>query len=103
VAWEKRGRTGLYYTRSRKVDGRVVREYVGGGMAGERAAEADRIDREQREVEALKEKREEQRLQILASPILELCEVAEVLARAHLVADGYRRTEGHWRRRREST
>lgn len=103
MAWEKRERGGPYYTRSRKVDGRVVREYIGGGALGRLAAEADRIERERREVETLTEKREEQRLRTLVSPVLELCEAAEILAWVHLVAGGYRKTEGHWRRRREST
>ena len=39
--WEKRERGGLYYTRSRKVNGQVVREYVGGGALGELAALID--------------------------------------------------------------
>ena len=82
---------------------RVVREYIGGDLAGQLAAEADRVERERRVAEALREKQERQKLEDLASPVLELCEAAEVLARAHLVAGGYRRVEGHWRRRREGT
>jgi len=102
MAWEKRERGGLYYTKSRKVAGRVKREYVGGGTIGEIAAEADRIKRESREVEALLVKEEKERLEALASPILELSEAAGILAQAHLVASGFRRVGGHWRQRRES-
>ena len=39
--WEKRESGGLYYTRSRKVNGQVVREYVGSGALGELAALMD--------------------------------------------------------------
>jgi hypothetical protein len=102
VAWEKRERGTSYYVRSRRVDGVVVREYVGGGELGKLAAEADRIERERRHVEAQREKQQREKLEALAAPVLELCEAAEILARAHLVADGYRRVEGHWRRERES-
>ena len=43
--WEKRQRGGLYYTRSRKVGGRVVREYVGTGPLAGIAALMDEEDR----------------------------------------------------------
>jgi len=52
MGWERRKRGGLYYTRSRKVSGRVVREYVGGGLAGHLAAQMDdneRMDRKSRD------------------------------------------------------
>ena len=49
--WERRERGGLYYTRSRKVDGRVVREYVGGGILGELAAQMDAERRRRRQEE----------------------------------------------------
>ena len=40
-----------YYIRSRRVDGRVLREYVGGGIAGEYAAELDAEARARRQHE----------------------------------------------------
>lgn len=49
MPWEKRG-TKLYYYRKKRVGARVVKTYVGGGEAGERAAaedEANRIARKQ--------------------------------------------------------
>ena len=50
--WERRERGGLYYTRSRKVNGQVVREYVGGGVLGQLAAFMDADERRRREEEA---------------------------------------------------
>jgi hypothetical protein len=100
VGWEKRERGGRYYTRSRRVDGRVVREYVGGGLAGEMAAEADRIERERRDAEELHHRRELERLETLFAPVEELHEAAAVLARAHLIAAGCHRHKGEWRRAR---
>ena len=45
--WERRERGSLYYTRSRKVNGDVVRQYVGGGVLGQLAAMEDESKREQ--------------------------------------------------------
>jgi hypothetical protein len=102
VAWEKRERGSSYYTRSRKVDGLLIREYVGGGVLGEIAALEDTYERRRREEETAYWKEESERLESLTAPVEAFCEVAEIMARAHLVAGGYRRTGGHWRRRRES-
>lgn len=43
--WERRERGGLYYTRSKKVNGEVVRKYVGGGVLGELASQMDTLKR----------------------------------------------------------
>ena len=101
MAWEKRERGGLYYTRSKKVKGRVVREYVGGGLLGEISAQMDADERRQREEQAALWREERERLEALDGLTEELYEVAEVLARAALQASGYHQHKrGEWRKRR---
>jgi hypothetical protein len=100
VAWKDRERGGRYYTRSRREGGRVAREYVGAGPIAELAAEADRIRRELAEEQREREREEMERLKALAAPVLEVSEAAEILARAHLVAAGYHRRKGEYRRAR---
>ena len=102
MGWEKRERGGLYYTRSKKVGGRVVREYVGGGTLGHLAALQDAQERRRREEEAALCKEERERLEALVAPVEDLCEAAEILYRAVLLSAGYRRHQrGQWRKKRE--
>ncbi len=102
MGWEKRERGGLYYTRSRKVNGQVVREYVGGGVLGELVARMDAEDRQRREEEKAAWREERERLEGLASLVDELCQDVETLAQATLLAAGFRRHKrGEWRRKRE--
>jgi hypothetical protein len=102
MGWETRKRGGRYYTRSRRVDGRVVREYVGGGVLGEIAALEDDYERRRREEEAAYQREERERLQALTAPTEELCDAVEVLTRAALLASGYHRHKGEWRKRRDA-
>jgi hypothetical protein len=102
MGWEKRERGGLYYTRSKKVDGRVMREYVGGGTLGHIAALQDAQESRLREEETALWKEERERLEALVAPVEDLCEAAETLYRAALLAAGFRRHQrGEWRRKRE--
>jgi hypothetical protein len=99
--WERRARGGPYYTRSHKQDGKVVREYVGGGFLGELAARMDAEERRRREEQEVAQREERERLDALVAPVEELCEAAEVVARAALVASGHRQhNRGEWRKRR---
>ena len=102
MAWEERKRGGLYYTRSWRSpdDGRVVREYVGSGPLAEIAAENDGTKRELEKAKREREKEELGRLKALAAPVFEFSEAAEILAHAHLVACGYHRRKGEYRRAR---
>lgn len=68
---------------------------------GELAARMDARERRRREEEAAwKEEREQ--MEVLEGAVAELCEITEALARATLVASGYHRHRGQWRRRRVS-
>ena len=101
MAWEERG-GNLYYYRTHWVNGRPVKEYVGGGLLGRLSAEADRIGRERAEAERARHRRELERLEALISPAAELSKAAEVLLRAELIAAGYHRHKGEWRRARNA-
>ncbi len=100
--WERRERGGLYYTRSRKVNGKVVREYIGGGLLGELAAQMDADTRQRREEESAALREDKQRTAELEEPIDELCESTDLLVKAALLAAGYHQhNRGEWRKRRE--
>jgi hypothetical protein len=101
VSWESRGGRGRYYTRSRWVNGRIVREYVGGGQRGEQAAAEDARRRAERraEVDRVRDYRARHRsadgfLDALAADV-------DLLVEAVLIGAGFhRRNRGPWRKRR---
>lgn len=101
MAWERRERGGLYYTRSRREGGRVLREYVGTGPVAEIAASSDALEKLRREEEAAVERSKRARLDAVDEPVEELFEAVEVLTSAALLTAGYHKHErGEWRKRR---
>lgn len=97
VSWETRERGGRYYTRSKREDGRVVREYVGTGEIAELLAHADEAIRRNREAERARGCAELDRVEGLVAPVLEMDDAVKVLVRASFVAVGYHRHKGEWR------
>ena len=104
MSWETRpGTTNVYYTRSRKRRGQIVREYVGaaGSPTAELAAAEDELRRRAREQAAKDRRTERERLAALDVPVLALGAFGDALVAAALVASGYHRHDrGPWRRRR---
>lgn len=98
MAWEGRARGGRYYTRSRRVGGRVVREYIGAGPAGELAAALDQLDQAERKAD--RQAWQAERAAVLApaadvATFGRLVDDALVLA---LTGAGLRLHRGEWRR-----
>ena len=96
MGWEK----GRYYTRSRKVDGRVVREYIGGGEVGSLVAQMDAIERERRNLERERWRLEQEEMEAFDNSVAKVCRMAEVIAKAVMVAAGFHCHRSEWRRRR---
>jgi hypothetical protein len=104
VGWETRERgKGAYYYRVRRDGERIRKGYCGNGRLGQLAAQLDEIERRQRAETAAYWKGERERLEREAVFLRELEEAAEVLAQAHLIAAGYHKHKGEWRRRREQS
>lgn len=101
MGWETRERGGRYYTRSRKVEGRVVREYVGTGLVAELVAGRDAAERWERVKSGATVRAERERLAPPDAALAAFEEAAEAMARIALVAHGYHQHHrGAWRKRR---
>jgi hypothetical protein len=99
VGWEQRERgSGLYYYQSERDEaGRVRKRYIGIGDIAETIACNDAMRCQAREARREQGRKELERMEALAAPVLELDEAAAVLVRAHLIAGGCHRHKGQWR------
>lgn len=104
MAWETRNGRGRYYTRSRRVKGRAVREYVGAGPMAASVAEADQARREQVRAENDKFKALRQQDQEMDDLVSAFDSVCQQVAKAALLLAGFKQHKlGEWRRCRERT
>ena len=101
MAWERRG-SNLYYYQSQRIDGRVRKKYVGTGDVAEGVAHDDETLRRGRAARSERVRVELEEARTLVSAGEELCEAADILAVAELVAAGYHRHKGQWRRKRRA-
>jgi hypothetical protein len=97
MPWETRGGRGRYYTRTRKIGGHRRREYVGCGPQAHAAAQADALQRAEREAQAAALREERARLREADAAVLQLFQLAGLVATAALVAGGFHRHGGEWR------
>ena len=103
MGWETRANGGRYYTRSRRIDGRVVREYVGCGRKGELAAMADAQRRATRKADRATIRAEQERVRAIDAALMDLHRTVDQLTRGALLAAGFERYKRQWRMRRDNT
>lgn len=97
MGWDK----GRYYTRSKKANGQVIRQYVGTGPRAKAAARKDIRARKKRQNERAAWNAERARLEALDIPLDELNNLADLLVRAALRAAGFHQHKrGEWRKQR---
>jgi surface antigen len=101
MAWETRNGGGRYYTRSKRVHGRVVREYIGTGPAAEMIAALDAESQRERDERRTARKASQAELERSAALVDRSWKGVLGITRAVLVVNGYyRHHRGEWRKRR---
>jgi hypothetical protein len=101
MSWETRNGKGRYYTRSVRIGGRIVREYIGAGVYGECIAADDARARAERADQAAAARAEIEHLADLDELVAASARSAQVVASEALIAAGYRRHQrGEWRKTR---
>src|SRR5438132_1121731 len=100
MSWEVRGNR-RYYRRKRRIDGRMVKVYVGTGPMAEREAELDAQRRAKREAEREAARAAEACCNEALTPVEEVTKLIDLLMRATLISEGhYQHDRGAWRTRR---
>ena len=103
MAWETRSSSGRrYYFTAKKVNGRVVKRYIGAGDLAEAMACLEALDRERREEQRAAVKAQRDRLDALDQRVAELSRAVDAALHDALSAAGYHRHDrGAWRKRRQ--
>jgi hypothetical protein len=100
MSWERRKRGSWYYYRSKKIRGRVEREYFGAGRLGQLAALSDAKRRAQLKSQVKAWRAERAYLEAADAALHRLCNTSEAMARGSLILAGYyRHHRGEWRKR----
>src|SRR5262249_21777932 len=95
MPWEKRGLQQFYY-RSQRVNGRVIKKYLGTGHTAQLAYEKDLRQQEEKKQERAIRKE----IEALDHQTNSLRDMTKTLVKAHLLVAGYHQHHrGEWRKR----
>jgi hypothetical protein len=96
MAWERRRNGRTYYYHWQRVGLRAVKQYVGSGEKGRRAAEADQAGREAYIQEALQRAENRRPVDKLAAHFNQFDRMLEQLVVCQLVSAGWRQHHRQW-------
>ena len=100
MAWETRG-SGTYYYRKRKVNGRVVSEYIGTGFTACYVEAQEAQARREHAAAVATERAEREQMAAREADLDAFCALTDALVAAALLDAGYRRHHrGEWRKQR---
>ena len=100
MAWKRIGNNRYFY-RSRREGGKVVSEYFGRGSSGSLMAEIIRIETMERMAERELEKDEREEALEEDRGIVEWFDRVEAVADGAMLAAGFHKHHGQWRRKRD--
>jgi hypothetical protein len=101
MSWETPGGRRYYFT-AKKVNGRVVKRYVGAGELAGAMAGLEALDRERRQEQRAAVKAERDRLDALDQSVADFSGAVDAAVTKVLTAAGYHRHDrGAWRKRRQ--
>ncbi|HQK95755.1 MAG TPA: hypothetical protein PLD23_19815 [Armatimonadota bacterium] len=101
MSWERRSRGGHYYTRTRRENGRRVREYIGTGPLAEAIACIDEAERAERADRAREGQHRRELMRSMDDMVQGVDSAVWELMRDGLESLGFRQHHGgEWRRRR---
>ena len=102
MSWESRKSGGRYFTTSRRISGRIVREYFGNGPLAELANQTAEIERLRRQAEREALQSAKQSDAMHNASLDEFLALTDALNDAILICQGWHKHKrGQWRKRRE--
>ena len=101
MPWEKRARGGRYYTRSRRHQGKIIRQYLGHGEKGRKAALEDANKRANRASRIKARRHQQVEYENTLNQVRAFEAVSNQITHAMLQAAGYHAHKGsEWRKKR---
>lgn len=100
MGYEKRG-GNLYYYKKKRVNGRVVSQYIGGGELARFTYELDQADRELESMEQAERQAARAESILLDDQVNNTLEMMKTHVEQALMEAGYHKVKGEWRKKRK--